>query len=71
MGWFPLAIDIAIERLATTALKQWGGFTKLEFAWPTLMCFGLAFYVMSLLVRTMSLDIPYSLWAGVGSCQRY
>ncbi len=66
MHWFLLAIGIAIELLATTALKLSDGFTKLGFAGLTLICFGLAFYVMSLVVRTMPLGIAYSVWAGGG-----
>ena len=64
MHWLLLAIGIAIELLATTALKLSDGFTKLGFAGLTLICFGLAFYVMSLVVRTMPLGIAYSVWAG-------
>lgn len=66
MHWFLLAIGIAIELLATTSLKLSDGFTKLGFAGLTLICFGLAFYVMSLVVRTMPLAIAYSVWAGGG-----
>ncbi|WP_411891671.1 DMT family transporter [Yoonia sp. SDW83-1] len=66
MHWFLLAIGIAIELLATTALKLSDGFTKLGFAGLTLICFGLAFYVMSLVVRTMPLGVAYSVWAGGG-----
>lgn len=66
MHWLLLAIGIAIELLATTALKLSDGFTKLGFAGLTLICFGLAFYVMSLVVRTMPLGIAYSVWAGGG-----
>lgn len=66
MHWFLLAIGIAIELLATTSLKLSDGFTKLGFAGLTLICFGLAFYMMSLVVRTMPLGIAYSVWAGGG-----
>ncbi|SEW05885.1 small multidrug resistance pump [Cognatiyoonia koreensis] len=66
MHWFLLAIGIAIELLATTAMKLSDGFTRLGFAGLTLICFGLAFYVMSLVVRTMPLGIAYSVWAGGG-----
>jgi len=64
--WILLAIGVAIELLATTALKLSDGFTKLGFAGLTLICFALAFYVMALVVRTMPLGIAYSVWAGGG-----
>ena len=66
MHWFLLAIGIAIELFATTALKLSGGFTKPGFVGLTLVCFAMAFYVMSLVVRTMPLGIAYSVWAGGG-----
>ena len=66
MHWLLLAIGIAIEILATASLKLSDGFTKFGFAGLTLLCFGLAFYVMSLVVRTMPLGIAYSVWAGGG-----
>lgn len=66
MHWILLAIGIAIELAATTSLKLSDGFTRLGFAGVTLICFALAFYVMSLVVRTMPLGIAYSVWAGGG-----
>jgi len=67
MHWILLAIGIAIEVLATTAFKLSDGFTKLGFAGLTLICFAVAFYVMSLVLRTMPLGIAYSVWAGGAS----
>ncbi len=61
-----LSIGIAIEILATSSLKLSDGFTKRGCAGLTLICFGLAFYVMSLVVRAMPVGIAYSVWAGDG-----
>ena len=66
MHWILLATGIAIEILATTSLKLSDGFTKLGYTGLTLICFGLAFYVMSHVVRTMPVGIAYSVWAGGG-----
>lgn len=66
MHWVLLSLGIAIEILATASLKLSDGFAKLGFAGLTLICFGLAFYVMSLVVRTMPVGIAYSVWAGGG-----
>ena len=66
MHWLLLSLGIAIEILATASLKLSDGFTKLGFAGLTLLCFGVAFYVMSLVVRTMPVAIAYSVWAGGG-----
>ncbi len=66
MHWVLLSIGVVIEILASTALKLSDGFTKLGFAGLTLICFAAAFYIMSLVVRTMPLGIAYSVWAGGG-----
>ncbi len=66
MHWFLLAVGVAIEVLATAALRLSDGFTKVGYAGLTLICFGLAFYMMSLVVRTMPVAIAYSVWAGGG-----
>ena len=66
MHWVLLAIGVGIEILASASLKLSDGFTKLGYAGLTLICFAVAFYVMSLVVRTMPLGIAYSVWAGGG-----
>lgn len=66
MHWILLAIGVGIEILASVSLKLSDGFTKLGYAGLTLLCFGVAFYFMSLVVRTMPLGIAYSVWAGGG-----
>jgi small multidrug resistance pump len=63
-GW--LAIAILAEVIATTALKASGGFTRL---WPSLITiagYGIAFYGLSMTLRTMPLGLAYALWSGVG-----
>ena len=66
MHWVLLAIGVGIEILASASLKLSDGFTKFGFAALTLICFAVAFYIMSLVVRTMPLGIAYSVWAGGG-----
>lgn len=66
MHWILLAIGVAIEVAATASLKLSDGFTRLGFVALTLICFGLAFFMMSLVVRTMPLGVAYSVWAGGG-----
>ncbi len=66
MHWILLTIGVAIEILASASLKLSEGFSKIGYAALTLVCFGVAFYVMSLVVRTMPLGIAYSVWAGGG-----
>ncbi|MDU8926271.1 multidrug efflux SMR transporter [Alisedimentitalea sp. MJ-SS2] len=66
MHWILLSFGIAVEILATATLKLSDGFTKLSYSGLTLICFGVAFYVMSLVVRSMPVGIAYSVWAGGG-----
>jgi len=66
MHWILLAIGVGIEILASASLKLSDGFTKIGYAGLTLVCFGVAFYVMSLVVRTMPIGVAYSVWAGGG-----
>lgn len=61
-----LGIAIVAEVIATSALKASDGFTRL---WPTLVVlvgYGIAFYALSLTLRTLSTGIVYAIWSGVG-----
>lgn len=66
MAYLYLAIAIIAEVLATTALKASEQFTK---PLPTLVVvagYGVAFYMLTLVLRTMPVGIAYAIWAGVG-----
>lgn len=63
-GW--LAIAVLAEVIATSALKSSDGFSRL---WPSLITvigYGLAFYGLSMTLRTVPLGLAYALWSGVG-----
>ncbi len=68
MAWNYLYLLVAIlfEVLATTALKQTQGFTRLIPSLVTVAGYGLAFYFLSLPLRTMPVGIVYALWCGAG-----
>lgn len=66
MHWLYLGIAILSEVAGTTALKAAEGFTR---PLPVLIVTGgyaLAFYFMSLALRTIPLGITYAIWSGVG-----
>ena len=66
MGYLYLAIAIVAEVLATSALKESQGFSKLL---PTLLvmaCYGASFYFLSLVLQTIPIGVAYALWAGLG-----
>jgi small multidrug resistance pump len=66
MGYLYLSIAIVTEVIATSALQASNGFTRL---WPsavTVIGYALAFYCLSLTLRTMPMGISYAIWSGVG-----
>ncbi|HLS16597.1 MAG TPA: multidrug efflux SMR transporter [Paenalcaligenes sp.] len=66
MSWFYLGIAIFAEIIATSALKSAAGFTRL---WPSLITasgYAVAFFFLSLSLRTIPVGIAYAVWSGVG-----
>jgi small multidrug resistance pump len=65
-NWICLAIAILSETVATTALKASSGFTRPGPAAVVVVGYGLAFYFLSLTLRTIPLGVAYAVWSGVG-----
>lgn len=66
MKYLFLFIAILSEVIATSALKQAESFTKL---WPSVIVvvgYGIAFYFLSLTLKSMPIGIAYAVWSGVG-----
>lgn len=66
MQYLYLAIAIAAEVFGTSFMKQSEGFTRLG---PTLFVgvgYLVAFYFLSLTLRTLPTGIAYAIWSGVG-----
>lgn len=66
MHWIYLAIAIVAEVIATSCLKPSEGFTRL---WPSVAVvtgYGLAFFFLSLTLRTLPVGVTYAVWSGVG-----
>jgi small multidrug resistance pump len=68
MTWnvFYLTIAILFEVVATSALKLTDGFTNLLPSLVAVAGYALAFYFLSLPLRTMPVGIVYAVWSGVG-----
>ena len=61
-----LAVAIASEVVATSALRAAEGFTVL---WPSLIAvigYVVAFYFLSLTLKTIPVGVAYAIWSGVG-----
>ncbi|MDT3250231.1 SMR family transporter [Serratia sp. root2] len=65
-GFIYLTMAIVAEVIATTMLKASEGFTRL---WPSLVVvvgYAVAFWGLSMVVKTMPLGIVYAIWSGMG-----
>jgi small multidrug resistance pump len=65
-NWIYLLIAIVAEVIGTSGLKESDNFTKL---WPSLLtiaAYGVAFFFLSLTLRTIPVGIAYAIWSGVG-----
>lgn len=61
-----LGIAIVCEIIGTSALKSTEGFSRLAPSLVTLVAYALAFYFLSLPLRTMPVGIVYAIWSGTG-----
>ncbi|PLR32618.1 QacE family quaternary ammonium compound efflux SMR transporter [Chimaeribacter californicus] len=64
--WAILLAAIVAEVIATSALKASNGFTR---PGPVLLMaagYGIAFYLLSLTLRTLPVGITYAIWSGLG-----
>lgn len=66
MDWVYLTIAILAEVAATSALKATQGFTRPQALLLVVAGYSLAFFCLSLTLRTIPLSVAYALWSGVG-----
>ena len=66
MAYAYLLVAIVAEVIGTTALKSSEEFTKLFPSVVVVVGYGLAFYCLSLVLRTIPVGIAYAVWSGVG-----
>lgn len=67
MAYLLLAVSIFFELIGTSMLKASQGFTKLYPTLATLVSFFIAFYCLSVVLKTIPLNITYALWSGLGT----
>jgi len=66
MKYLFLLIAIFFEVIATSALKSSEQFTRL---WPSVVAivgYAMAFYFLSLTLKSMPIGIAYAIWSGLG-----
>jgi small multidrug resistance pump len=66
MSYLYLAIAIVAEVIGTSALKAAEGFTRLLPSLVVVVGYGVAFYFLSLALKTIPVGIAYAVWSGVG-----
>jgi small multidrug resistance pump len=66
LNYIYLIVAVAFEVVATSALKETNGFTRL---WPSVIAlagYACAFYFLSLVLRQVPVGIVYAMWCGAG-----
>ena len=66
-GYIFLILAIVTEVLGTTMLKLSEGFTHVLPSLGVFIGFGLAFYCLSLCLKTIPLSLAYAIWSGAGT----
>ena len=66
MGYLYLGIAVAAEVIATSALKASDGFTRLLPSLIVVVGYGIAFYFLSLVLKTVPVGVAYAVWSGAG-----
>ncbi|WP_420814654.1 DMT family transporter [Paraburkholderia susongensis] len=61
-----LAIAIVAEVIATSAMRASDGFSRLLPSAVVVVGYGIAFYCLSLTLRSIPVGIVYAVWSGVG-----
>ncbi|GAM60735.1 ethidium bromide-methyl viologen resistance protein emrE [Vibrio ishigakensis] len=61
-----LSLAIVLEVFATTLLPKTKHFTELTPTLAVLIGYGLAFYLLSVTVQSISLGVAYAIWCGAG-----
>lgn len=66
MAYFYLALAIIAEVIATSSLKASAEFTKLFPSLIVVTGYGIAFYLLTLVLRSIPIGITYAIWSGAG-----
>lgn len=68
MHWILLATAIVFETIGTTALKASDGLTRLGPSVLVVLAYGVSFWLLALVLRTVPVGIAYAIWSGLGIC---
>ena len=65
--WLTLGAAIVAEVIATSALKASAGFTRLGPSAVVVVGYGIAFWLLSLTLRSVPVGVAYAIWSGLGT----
>jgi len=65
-AWLVLGTAIVAEVIGTSALKASEGFTRLVPSAVVVVGYSVAFYCLSLVLKTLPVGIAYAVWSGLG-----
>ena len=66
MHYALLGVAILAEVIGTSFMKQSEGFTKLAPSLVTILAYLVAFYCLSLTLKTIPTGVAYAIWSGTG-----
>ena len=66
MGYLYLAIAVVAEVIATSTLKASEQFTRLVPSAVVVVGYAVAFFFLTLVLKTVPVGIAYALWSGLG-----
>lgn len=66
MVYLYLALSIIFEVIGTSLLKMTSNFTKPIPTAGVVVCYGINFFLMTLVIRTLPIGVVYAIWSGCG-----
>ena len=66
MAYLYLGLAIIAEVIATSSLKASEQFTRLVPSTIVIVGYGISFYLMTLVIKTVPVGITYAVWSGIG-----
>ena len=66
MNYLMLAFSIALEVVGTSLMKKTEGFTNIPITAGMLVAYGIAFYLLSHVVKTLPIGVVYATWSAGG-----
>lgn len=61
-----LAISVVCEVIGTSLLKMTDNFTRLAPTVGVFICYGTAFFLMTIVMKTLPVGVVYAIWSGAG-----